>query len=307
MFTIGAIVSIGLLVVLALGPKSGPGPALAAGAAGLSIVVLILLLARSVIKDYDRRLELVRVEAECSVESRARDLADKLVEAEKVEILGEVSAGLAHEIRNPLSAILSGISLLESSRRTPDERERITNLIRKEGGRLNSALTDFLLFARPRPTKKVPLDPAGLVRDIVAMMEEDPEIKGGARIDLELGEVGPVRFDNDQLRQVIWNLLLNALQAAGDGRVTVRVDDFEDGRWRLEVEDNGPGVPDEIEDEIIRPFFSTKKESIGLGLSIVKGIVDAHGGTIAHQRPAAGGAAFIMTVPKTDDSVGGEE
>jgi signal transduction histidine kinase len=232
------------------------------------------------------------------VRSIIREQTAALLEQEKLASLGEISAGLAHEIRNPLSAILSGIALLESDKRTPAERERITALIRREAGRLNNSLTDFLLFARPREPKKIRIDLSRLVREIVQMIEDDVELKGEVELRLSLEEMPAIWFDDDQLRQLIWNVVLNSLQALkGRGQLIIQTQRQEGGGWRLVVQDNGPGIPPEIADRIYEPFFSTKKDGTGLGLSIVKRIIAAHHGAIVHETPPEGGCRFTITAP----------
>lgn len=257
-----------------------------------------------VFRDISKRkqLEEALMEMNRTLEAKVREQTDAMVEREKLAALGEVSAGLAHEIRNPLSAILSGIALLETSQRTPAERERILQLIKREAGRLNASLTDFLLFARPQEPKKVRIDIARLIREIVHLIEEDPEIKGQTKIKLELTDLPPVIFDDDQLRQVIWNVGLNALQAMkGQGQLTFRTRREGKNAWVLEIEDTGPGIPDNVREHIFNPFYSTKKDGTGLGLSIVRRIILAHGGSIHLQNPATGGTIFTFIVPWEKD------
>jgi len=232
-----------------------------------------------------------------TLEAKVEKQTAALLEHERMAALGEVSAGLAHEIRNPLSAILSGVSLLESPRRTPEERERIIMLIKREARRLNASLTDFLLFARPKEPKKVRIDLNGLVREVARLLEEDPEIKGEVEISLELDPLPPVWFDDDQLRQIVWNVSLNALQAMeGKGALVIRTS-RENGMFKLEVSDTGHGIPPEMESKVFEPFFSTKGEGTGLGLSIVKRIVNAHGGVVFFECRQGGGCTFTIKAP----------
>jgi signal transduction histidine kinase len=274
---------------------------------------------RRIIRDYNHQLEaqvaertreLERLLAALTdmnrtLEAKVREQTGALVEQEKLAALGEVSAGLAHEIRNPLSAILSGISLLENDRRTLAERQHITKLIRREAGRLNSTLTDFLLFARPHQPKRVRIDLAGLTREIVQMIEEDPELKGDAEIILLLAEMPPIWFDDDQLRQLIWNMVLNGLQAlAGKGQLIVHTRDLGRGAWQLDVQDTGPGIPPEVLPRIFEPFFSTKKDGTGLGLAIVRRIIRAHRGDIRIENMPGGGCRATITAPAPPDDHG---
>ena len=235
------------------------------------------------------------------LEVKIREQTRALIEQEKMATLGEVSAGLAHEIRNPLSAIMSGISLMESGKRTSEEKERILNLIKQEASRLNNSLTDFLLFARPHVPKKVRVDLTSIIKEIIQMVEDDHEIKGDVKIVLDLVKMDPVWFDDGALRQVIWNITLNALQAMeGVGKLTFQTKDLDDGSWTLSVKDTGPGVPDEIRQRIFDPFFSNKKEGTGLGLSIVGRIINIHGGKIECVDAPEGGTIFNISMPRNN-------
>lgn len=242
-------------------------------------------------------LENELVEINRDLELKVQQQTAALLEQERLAALGEISAGLAHEIRNPLSAILSGIALLESKKRGEAERSNIIDLIKREARRLNASLTDFLLFARPQKPKTVRNDLNSLIREIVQLIEDDREMKGGIEVILDLEAMPPIWFDDDQLRQLIWNIALNALQAMqGKGRLELRTRKTGEG-WRLEVRDTGPGIPEPVRDRVFDPFFSTKKEGTGLGLSIVRRIVQTHGGSIEFQTEEGGGTAFIITAP----------
>jgi len=163
---------------------------------------------------------------------------------------------------------------------------------------LNASLTDFLLFARPQKPKTVRNDLNFLIQEIVQLIEDDREIKGGIEVILDLEAMPPIWFDDDQLRQLIWNIALNALQAMrGKGRLELRTRKTGEG-WRLEVEDTGPGIPEPIRDRVFEPFFSTKKEGTGLGLSIVRRIIQTHGGSIEFRTEKGRGTTFIMTAPE---------
>jgi signal transduction histidine kinase len=265
---------------------------LLAGAIGMAGIFLLWLVIKNSMPEDDPE------ETKKKIEIRVREQTAALLEREKFSALGEVSAGLAHEIKNPLSAILSGMSLLESGKRTEAERERIVKLVKREAGRLNSSLTDFLLFARPQHLKRVRIDLNGLIREIARLVEEDPEISGEAQIILELAELPAIWFDDEQLRQLIWNVVLNGLQAMeGKGRLVIRTGREGEDWWRLEVEDTGTGIPEEIRDRIYDPFFSTKRDGTGLGLSIARRIVRAGGGGISSESAPGKGCKFIITAP----------
>jgi len=211
--------------------------------------------------------------------------------AEKLAMLGRLAAGLAHEIRNPLGSIVGSIQLVQSAPGLDEESRELCQLVERETARLNDLVSDMLDLARPRPPALGPVDLAKVAQDVVRLAA-----RSGRGSDVELGYEGPdaltVTADAGQLRQVLWNLVRNAIQASSPGaRVTVRVDERADSPV-LEVSDQGPGIPSELQAEIFDAFFTTRAAGVGIGLAVVKRIVDDHGWAIEVVSEKGQGATF---------------
>jgi PAS domain S-box-containing protein len=226
----------------------------------------------------------------------ARKAAERrLAEQEALARLGQMAAVVAHEVKNPLAGIKGAIQVL-LSRRSGDEVEAtvMRDIVRRIDS-LDELIQDMLTFARPRPARLAPVSLRQLVEEAVAMLRRDPL---GSSLVIEVaGETGAVTADADLMRATVLNLLLNAAQAMnGQGRVRVTTAVGE-GAWTMEVADEGPGIPLEIRDRVLEPFFTTKARGGGLGLPIAKRVAELHGGTLALAFPASGGTSVIITAP----------
>jgi two-component system sensor histidine kinase PilS (NtrC family) len=230
-----------------------------------------------------------------------RAMEERVARSERLADLGRVAAGLAHELRNPLASMMGALELLRQAPGLLGEDRRLMEIALRESSRLGQLVTQFLAFARPAPPRRVPCDLAPIVAETLDVFANDP---AAARIDLERTIApAPLTADPDQLRQVLWNLVVNASQAVGDGagargRVKVACG-MDDAGAFLAVEDDGPGIDPADRERIFLPFFTTKREGTGLGLATVHRLVDAHGGDIAIERAAAGGARFVVHLPVT--------
>ncbi|MHB1845967.1 MAG: two-component system sensor histidine kinase NtrB, partial [Deltaproteobacteria bacterium] len=211
--------------------------------------------------------------------------------------LGELSAGLAHEIRNPLAALSGAIQMLSAAPANADD-ARLLDLIRREAAYLGRLVSDFLVFARPPRPALQETDVAALVRECCDAFEPEANRQGRA-LACEL-EPASGAVDSVQFRQVIDNLLRNAVEATGDGgKITVSLKLRPVGLV-LSVEDDGPGVPPDVAPHLFEPFFTTKEKGTGLGLALVARIVGNHGGSIDLEQPESGGARFVVSLPTVD-------
>jgi PAS domain S-box-containing protein len=226
-----------------------------------------------------------------------KQLEERLHQSEKLASLGQLVAGIAHEIKNPLGIILSSLDVIESPHRTPEQRAEAAQFIREEVRRLDARLRAFLAFARPRHPEFRPVVLTGLIRRRI-----DSVRALFPRIDFQIDAPAPepiLMADEELLNQVLTNLVLNAGEAL-DGTGTIVVRARQSGEWAiLEVEDSGPGVPTEHEARIFDPFFTTKAGGTGLGLSVCYQIVLAHRGTMSVSRSRRlGGACFQIRLPQ---------
>jgi signal transduction histidine kinase len=234
------------------------------------------------------------------------DTEEKLVsrerrsQADRVVAMQTMSAGLAHEVRNPLNAAMLQLELLERRlRRTANDPKLIepTELAQKEIERLTRLLNEFLAFARPPELHTQEHDVVAVVRQVLEPERAGAEQRGVTlELDAEPAQV-LAEVDVAKLHQVVVNLVRNACEAVAGGghiRVGIRVDD---ARCVLRVSDDGPGIPDEVRPRIYEPFFSTKESGTGLGMSIVHSLVSLHGGSIALDTGPRG-TTFEVTLPR---------
>ncbi len=202
---------------------------------------------------------------------------EKRTDAERLACVGELSASIAHEIRNPLSAVINSVKLLDRPDLPVSDRAQSIAILNTESLRLQRILNDFLDFARIRESRLLEGDVCALVEEVAGLIRQHPQA-AAVKVEVECDvRPCPARHDPDQLRQVIWNLMLNAVQAMPDGgELRVRVG--RRGRTvRLSITDNGCGIPDQLLDKIVRPFVTGRKQGTGLGLSIAQRILMQHG------------------------------
>jgi two-component system sensor histidine kinase PilS (NtrC family) len=216
--------------------------------------------------------------------------------------LGELSAGLAHEVRNPLAALSGAAQMLSqpvdsgSVPAVSAEDQKLIEVIRRETKHLDRLVSDFLAFARPPQPTLADGDLSEIVASTVEAFQTSEQL-GGRVLKCELAHL-TARFDSAQMRQVIWNLLRNAVEATEtQGRVAVQVRE-EGTSVLLEVADDGPGVPVELRDRIFEPFFTTKERGTGLGLALVGRIIGAHSGTIELDATGSKGTRFVIRLPR---------
>jgi two-component system sensor histidine kinase HydH len=223
--------------------------------------------------------------------------------SERLAALGQLSAGLAHEIRNPLGIIKGSAEMLNRNLASADPlSSELAGYISGEVNRLNALVARFLDFARPLPLERRPADVAPIIeRALKSAREQYPNAP--VRIERNFRADAPrLALDEGMAEQIFLNLAVNAIEALGDagGTLSITVRPAEsDGRAGAEIEfrDTGPGVPETMREQIFNPFVTTKKTGVGLGLSIVSKIVDEHSGTIRLDLPSGGGACFRLFFP----------
>jgi signal transduction histidine kinase len=220
-----------------------------------------------------------------------KELEGRLIKSERLASVGELAGALAHEIRNPLGSVVAAAKMLraESPQAADYDRPALLQVITDEARRLDRILSDFLDFARPRAPLRRPRSLNGLVGEVVDTLRLD-RVAGGKAVETRLDPgLPPVPIDADQIKQVLWNIVRNALEAtepAGTLRIATGADD---GHVVIEVEDFGAGIPPERQARLFEPFQTTKRGGAGLGLAIAHRIVVAHEGAIdVTSTPGAG-------------------
>ncbi len=232
----------------------------------------------------------------------------KQAESERLACLTETAAAIVHEIRNPLASIVSGVELIVDDKGASEsERREFVALVRDESRRLNAVLQNFLKWTRPAETLREAGDLNAVVGQVVEMYDMTLNRDHHHVFRLALSaDLGPVSFDADQIRQVVWNLLLNSAEAmTSAGTITLETSAEEDWVY-IKVADTGSGVQGRVE-RLFAPFYTTKAEGTGLGLALVRRIANAHGGwvTITNRLPGALVVFAIMREESHDRHIAG--
>lgn len=237
-----------------------------------------------------------------------RTAQDQLLRSEKLASVGRLSAGVAHEIGNPLAAILGMLELLRDGDTDPALSKEFLRRIQSETERINKIIRDLLDFSRQghAPSADGETDVAAVVEDAVRLIAPQKDLHG-VTIERRLAaDAPPVRGVADQITQVVLNLLLNAADAIhGEGTIQIEVAASADREWvELAVTDTGPGIDARVVDHLFEPFVTTKPtgEGTGLGLAVCHTIVERLGGTIRAENPPGGGARFVMRLPASHAS-----
>ena len=228
-----------------------------------------------------------------------REAQAEVQRSERLAALGQLSAGLAHEIRNPLGVISASAEILEKN--VADENKvarEVSGFIRSEVHRTNELVTRFLNFTRPSPLQKEPANLNDVVRGAVSqLMEKVKGRKEDIQVRQDLHDVPRFSFDTTLVESVVLNLLLNGYEAMSSGGTLVVRTRRNGSMAQIEVADSGIGIKKDQLENIFNPFFTTKPDGVGLGLAMVSKFVDSHGGKITVHSRAGEGATFRVSLP----------
>lgn len=228
-------------------------------------------------------------------------LEDTVRRQEKMAAIGNLAAGVAHEIRNPLSSIKGYATYFKHKFKPGSSEQEAARILIQEVDRLNRTVTELLELSRPSHLDRQDVGLKDLIQRSLQLIEQDAEHKGiGIHFAPEDGDA-MICADPDRLNQALLNLYVNALQAMDrGGRLMVRLGPHTMGEDVIQVSDTGPGIPAEQREKIFDPYFSTKKTGTGLGLAIVHKIIEAHGGRIHVQSQPGSGSTFTIALPKDE-------
>jgi len=235
-----------------------------------------------------------------------KQLEEEIRLKDRLATVGRMAAGIAHEIRNPLTSMQGSVEILRSHAALPKSDQRLLDILMRESDRLNKFIEDLLCFARPGKYIRRPMDLVPLLRDSVTLLRNSPEIREKHTVRLELdAEAVAVTGNADKLQQVFWNLSQNALRAMPDGgTLTIRAGAAEDGGGRVVFEDTGIGMAPDEQSNLFQPFNSGFSTGTGLGLSIVFQILEDHGGRIHFDSEKDKGTRVTLLLPPAQkDSV----
>ena len=232
--------------------------------------------------------------------TQLKELEAEMKNREKMAAIGELSANIAHEIRNPLASLKGSIEMLREAKIPEKHRDKLMGIAVDEMQRLDNIVTDFLTYSRPRPLEMREVDLHELLRDTLSLLQNAEQ--NGKNIAVRPAFDGEmiIRLDPASIRQVFWNLGINAVEAMPQGGVlTVSTRDLP-RRVSIRFSDTGPGIPPEDLAKIFYPFFTKKERGTGLGLSIAYRIVEEHKGRLTVKSTPGAGTTFEIILPKTN-------
>jgi len=226
-----------------------------------------------------------------------KEMEARLLERERLAAVGELAAQVAHEIKNPLAGIRGACEILAAGYRNGDPKNEMAAEVIRQVDRLNRTVEELLLFARPKELHPSPTNIHDVLDRTLGVLLDDPRTRGIEVVRRYADSMPVLRVDPQSIEQVLFNILLNAFQAVDyRGRITVTTR-ANGAAARIAIRDTGPGIPVGIEERIFKPFFTTRAQGCGLGLAIVRNLVQAHGGSIRAATPPGGGAEFTITLP----------
>ncbi len=224
---------------------------------------------------------------------------EQLRRADRLSALGELSASMAHEIRNPLGSIRGAVEILKDDYQEDEAKYEFIQILLKETDRLNRIVQEFLGFARPKQPDLRPADMNEAIESVLALTTQEAK-KAGVKVEKRLGPaIGRRSLDAGLLKQAFLNLVLNAIQAMPDGGVLTVESGIRDSTIEVTISDTGIGIPEENRKKLFSPFFTTKKNGTGLGLAITYRIIENHRGSIDVVSEPGKGTRFTVRIPLT--------
>ena len=239
------------------------------------------------------------------------EMEEQVRRQERLATVGSLAAGIAHEIRNPLASLSGSIQVLQGELDLHGDNRNLMEIVLRETDRLNTIITEFLEYARPRTSHNERISVSAVLDETIMLLRNSREFKEGTRIVRDVDQNAAIKGDPQRLRQVFWNLLINSCQAMSQGgEIRISAHSFsrpeDSADWvTITVSDNGEGIAPEYLGKLFDPFFTTKAGGTGLGLAIVYRIIEDHGGTINVESVTGEGTSFIISLPQEDESVYG--
>lgn len=286
---------------LVLGLSEGSEPRRYIGSEAMEIVdffLVGLIAGASADRERKQKDSLERTTAQLNVVyQELQQNFERMKRSERLYAIGQLSAGLAHEVRNPLASIAGAATILRKRAGSEERREEFLEIIEKECHRLNGMLTGFLEFARPRPPQYRLAEIGPILESVVGLAAHSVGQRPIRLSTRAASDLPAIACDPEQIKQVLLNLTINSVQAMPDGGEIVLSTRVDGARVVIEVRDQGPGISPEHLDRIFDPFFTTKDAGSGLGLSVAHQIVSQHGGILSAKNNSDRGATFSLFLP----------
>ena len=230
---------------------------------------------------------------------RQEDMRLQLERSQKLSLVGQVAAGVAHELKNPLASIKGAVEIISDESTGDKDRSEFKNILFREIKRMDGTVTEFLEFARPKPTRIEEIDLSSLLQSSLRQLEAQAS-REGIKIVERVEPAVLIAGDREKLHQMILNIMLNAIQASKSGAsIDVQLRSSSNHAV-IHFTDHGEGIAPEVLDRIFEPFYTTRATGSGLGLAIVKSIVDAHNGAIEITGATGQGTSVIVKLPFQD-------
>ncbi len=233
--------------------------------------------------------------------TKIKHLEVEIQQKEKWATIGELSSNIAHEIRNPLASLKGSIQMLRENSIPENYKDRLMEIALQEMDRLNRIITDFLTYSRPAPPELQKFDIHGLLDDTIELFTNAEHDDSRAVIKKDYSGSIMVNADPQKLRQVFWNLGLNAMEAMAEGGELLVSTQDEDTRVEIRFKDTGSGIEGDTVKKIFYPFFTTKEQGTGLGLAIAYRIIGEHNGILTVESVPGIGTTFRVILPKADE------
>ena len=243
---------------------------------------------------HERRIGMLQVQDNTEREQSMQ----LLVQSEKLTAAGQLAAGIAHEIRNPLTSLKGFLHLLKANNGNPAKHDAYVTIMNDELNRIDQILSELLVLSKPQSVQFIRRRPAAIVRQVLDILQPQAVLKNVQLLVSQMDETVSIYCDENQIKQVLINLVKNGIEAMPDGgRIWVELM-AERERVVLSVADEGAGIPEEVLNRIGEPFYTTKEKGTGLGLMVSFKIIENHGGTIRIESAPDRGTRFTITLPR---------
>lgn len=245
---------------------------------------------------------------------KLKEMEEHVKLVDRLAAIGRLAAGMAHEVRNPLTSMSGSIQVLRDSLELDADNKRLMEIVLRETNRLDQLISDFILFAQPNDRKKEIVELNSIIDDALQLFSYNPHYSN-ININKHLQDKIMIEADSQQIKQVFWNLFINAAQAMDNGgelkvstkivqldslnkEIKSRLNNSSNKFWsQIIVSDTGCGIQKRYLDKIFDPFFTTKDRGIGLGLAIVYRIIESYKGTISVKSESGKGSSFTIYLP----------